>query len=178
MLAMMLGLLLAFLLAAVLTDVTRRRIPNLLVLSGALVAVLCHYLLPDGKGVVSALVGMLLGLAMFLPLYLLRAMGAGDVKLMAMVGAFVGAQDVVGAALGALVIGGIMAIAVAVARKSTGHLMRNLGFMGLDAMARIAAGRAPVPAAPARSVGKLPYAVAIAGGTLAYVLWQHYSRSG
>jgi prepilin peptidase CpaA len=175
---MRLALLAGFLLAAVLADVTRRRIPNLLVLTGLLAGVLCHSVLPDGLGIGSSLLGAALALGLFLPLYLLRAMGAGDVKLMAMVGAFVGLPNVLGATLGTLIVGGVMALAVSFANGAFGQLMRNLRFMAVDAATRVATGQAPVPGAPARSVGKLPYAIAVAGGTFAHIAWQRYGALG
>jgi prepilin peptidase CpaA len=177
-LAMRLALLAGFLLAAVFADVTRRRIPNLLVLAGLLAGVLSHVLMHDGKGIGSSSLGAAVGLGVFLPLYLLRAMGAGDVKLMAMVGAFVGLPNVLGATLGTVIVGGIMALAVSVATGAFGQLMRNLRSMGLDVATRLAIGQAPVPGAPARSVGKLPYAIAIAGGTFAHIAWQRYGALG
>ncbi len=108
--------LLALLLAATWFDVRSHRIPNKLVFWGALAGVLLHVALPEGRGFISslpgglgfldALAGLGIGLAVFLPVYLLRAMGAGDVKLMAMVGAFLGPEQIWGAMLGVALAGG------------------------------------------------------------------------
>ncbi|MEG0884092.1 MAG: prepilin peptidase, partial [Janthinobacterium sp.] len=82
---------------AVWHDMRSRRIPNGLVFGGALAALLLHAVLTPGAGglgLPAALGGLALGLALLLPMYMLRALGAGDVKLMAMVGAFIGPQQV------------------------------------------------------------------------------------
>jgi prepilin peptidase CpaA len=168
------GVLTAFLLATVFTDLAARKIPNRLVYSGLGVAILCQTGLPSGEGLWVSLQGMGLGLAMFLPLYLLRAMGAGDVKLMAMVGAFVGPQLIIGATLATLVVGGIMAVMAAFMKREFWRLIENLKVMFLGSMAKLAYGQLPVPDQPATSVGKLPYALAITVGTLGYLFWNHY----
>ena len=168
------GVLAVFLLAAIFTDLTSKKIPNSLVYSGLVLAVVCQMVLPSGEGVWVSLQGMGLGLVLFLPLYLLRAMGAGDVKLMAMVGAFVGPQLVIGAALFTLIAGGFMAIGVTLQKRAFGRLMDNLKLMLLGSMAKLGSGQMPIPDQPATSVGKLPYAVAVASGSLGYLLWNHY----
>ena len=75
--------LLLLLLAASICDLRTRRIPNVLTFGGAALALLYSLAAPHhGVGPLRALGGLGLGLALMLPLYLLRAMGAGDVKLM------------------------------------------------------------------------------------------------
>jgi len=165
------GLLAGLLLAATWKDLAARQIPNRLVYSGVGVAIACQTALPSGEGLWAALQGMGLGFAMFLPLYLLRAMGAGDVKLMAMVGAFVGPHLIIGATLATLVTGGIMAVMATLQKHAFGRLIENLKVMLLGSMARLASGQLPAPEQPAVSVGKLPYALAVTAGTLAYLSW-------
>lgn len=169
-----LGVLTVFLLASVYTDLANRKIPNRLVYTGLGVAVLCQALLPSGEGAWASLQGMGLGLVMFLPLYLVRAMGAGDVKLMAMVGAFVGPHLVVGATLATLIAGGVMAVMAVLMKHEFWSLIENLKAMFLGSMVKLGSGQLPVPDQPAASVGKLPYALPIAAGTLGYLFWNHY----
>lgn len=168
------GVLTVFLLAAVFTDVTSRKIPNRLVYSGWGIAILCQMGLPSGEGLWVALQGMGLGLGMFLPLYFLRAMAAGDVKLMAMVGAFIGPHLILGATLATLIAGGIMAVMATLKQREFGRLIENLKVMFLGSMTKLASGQLPVPDQPAVSVGKMPYAIAITTGTLGYLFWNHY----
>jgi prepilin peptidase CpaA len=162
--------------AAVWHDVRARRIPNALVFPGMLAALALHAALPaaqGGLGIVSACGGLVLGLAILLPMYALRMMGAGDVKLLAMVGAFVGAGQIAAVALATLIAGGVLALAVAAAQGSLRRLLGNTRQMmihtGLSALAGFMAPPV-VPAAPAS--GRLPYAVAIAAGTAACIAWQ------
>ena len=72
-------------------DLAQRRIPNRLLGAGLAWAVTLHLLLATPVALLSTmLAGSAVGLLMFLPLYLFRAMAAGDVKLMATVGAYTG----------------------------------------------------------------------------------------
>ena len=74
-------------------------------------------------GVVQSLLGLAAGLALFMPLYLLRALGAGDVKLLAMVGAWLGAPLLLGAALLTLLAGGAMALFVMVLSRTSRQVL-------------------------------------------------------
>src|SRR5690242_11211981 len=105
------GLLLSLLLVAAVHDIHARRIPNTLVLTGVVAGLLLNGVLPSalgGPGVLDSLFGLVAGLLLLLPLYLVRAMGAGDVKLMSMIGAFLGAQAVVQAFIYILLAGGLL----------------------------------------------------------------------
>lgn len=179
-------LLAALLLAAVATDLRSRRIPNLLVIDGIVIAHVAHAaaLLTGtdpiaGPAWWSPLAGMAIGLAALLPLYLKGACGAGDVKLMAMVGAFVGAKTVLVATVCTLLAGGLLALLFMLGRGVTAHTLGNLRVMFLARGARHtsspisshASSHASSGATPlARTAARLPYAVAIAMGTCAALL--------
>ncbi len=96
--------------AAVITDLRRHRIPNALVLVGLVAALVLQTLAGGWQGLGAGLLGAATGLLCFMPFYMLRGMGAGDVKLLAAVGAFLGAQGALFAALAALIAGGVGAI--------------------------------------------------------------------
>lgn len=175
------GCLLCVLLAlAVACDVRTRRIPNLLVFPGALAGLLLNGLLPAGDGLFSApfgglgllagLAGLAVGLAFLMPMYLLRAMGAGDVKLLAMLGAFLGPRAVFGAAILCLLAGGVLALAVACWSGTLRQILSNTYHMMLHSLLRGIGGDTPSIEAPATPSGKLPYAIAIAAGALPYIV--------
>lgn len=164
------SLLLGLLLAAALIDFMHHRIPNLLVFGGAAFGVSYNAVFSGGLGLAGSIEGLGTGLALLLPFYLLRAMGAGDVKLMAMAGAFLGPWDTLGAVLGTFLAGGVLAVAIALKARSLGRMFKNIGAMATGSVFRLAAGGSPVMDVPAASVGKLPYGVAIALGTSGFII--------
>ena len=177
-----LSVLAVLLLTAAWSDYKHHRISNSVVFSGVVLGILLNSLLahglgfanqyvPGAGGFVFALTGLGLGLACLLPFYLLRAMGAGDVKLMAMVGAFLGPADLLGAVLFTFLAGGAMALVVVARGQAWGLLGQNMRGMLLGGLLNASAGKVPTLEAPVQSVGKLPYGVAIAVGTLAWILW-------
>lgn len=163
-------------------DLSSHRISNKLVLVGVLLGVILNGILPEGLGFNSqvpgalgwwsALKGVVLGMGVFLPLYLLRAMGAGDVKLMGMVGSFLGPHDVLGAVLAILVAGGVMALLVVIWAKQLGPMLQNIKIIFYGSAVKLITGQAPLMDDLPVSVGKLPYALAISLGTFAYLIWQ------
>jgi len=163
------GAALAVALAACLTDVRTRRIPNVLTLGAAAGA--CGYHLAAGgwSGLGTALAGWGVGLLMFLPLFALRGMGGGDVKLLAALGAWLGPGLTVWLGLFTALAGGPIALIVALSKGYLGRAFRNV--WGLLMFWRVAGVR-PHPALTLDSPGapRLPYAVPIAAG-LVVTLW-------
>jgi prepilin peptidase CpaA len=156
-------------------DLARRRIPNRLLAVGLLAALMLHLGSANPGALLSTcLAGFALGLLMFLPLYLLGGMAAGDVKLMAAVGAFIGPGMVFQASLATYCVGGLMAVLIVLARGQGRAALANVGALLHPWLLRL--GGAPLaPAAqPAPSVGGMPYALAITLGTV-LVMWLHHS---
>jgi prepilin peptidase CpaA len=176
-------LLLALLLAAVATDLRSRRIPNTLVLAGIALALLSHAIALSGMGQPLAgtswwapLAGLAAGLAALMPLYLLRALGAGDVKLMAMVGAFVGPPTVLTATLYTLLAGGLLSLAVMLGQGVAARTLANVRFLLVDWAMRLRSGHGGVTlsATPLETTAaRLPYALAISAGTVAALVQAH-----
>jgi len=169
------GVLLALLIVAAVSDAKTGRIPNWLVFGGALYAVGYNAffpLYPSDIGVLFALGGLAVGLIALLPAYLFQVMGAGDVKLMAMVGAFLGAWSTVGAVLSTLIAGGILALALALWSARLGRLLHNLVLtLGTTGIGGLAASDGP-------SAGRMPYGVAIAAGTIGYLIFAQLGLIG
>jgi prepilin peptidase CpaA len=103
-------LLLALLALATWADLRRRRIPNLLTLPSIGVGLALGVVFGGVDGLRDHFGGAALGLGMLFPLFVLRWMGAGDVKLMAAVGALMGPQFVWFACLWAAVFGACIAL--------------------------------------------------------------------
>lgn len=171
----------AWLAAAVGFDVRERRIPNLLVASGIVCGLAVQALAPlgnglfefwwGGLGVGQALLGLAAGLGLFMPLYLMRAVGAGDVKLLAMVGVWLGPALLLRATLLTLLAGGVMALVVMLASRSSRQVLGNVRAMLTTALVGAQIGKLAPLDAPATTSVRLPYALAIAVGTLAQVGW-------
>jgi prepilin peptidase CpaA len=168
-----LSLLLLVLLAAI-NDLVSRRIPNYLLLAGWLSVVPLQLMSAAPAGALAAsLGGGLTGFAIFLPLYLLRGMAAGDVKLMATVGAFVGPADAFSIAVLSWCAGGVMALLIIVAKGRVRAAFANVGDLLRPLLMRAA--RMPAADQPMRqpSVGSMPYGLAIGLGTVAVLLGRH-----
>lgn len=165
------ALLAALLIAATLSDLRSRRIPNTLVLVGVAVSMACHaFALTIGSNPLagstwwSPLAGLATGFAVMMPLYLLRATGAGDVKLMAMVGAFVGAPTAIAAALYTLAAGGVLSLVFMLGRGIAVETIANVRFLFTDWALRARTGQGVRLAPLATTAARLPYAVAISIG--------------
>ncbi|HEY5624300.1 MAG TPA: A24 family peptidase, partial [Gammaproteobacteria bacterium] len=104
-------ILMIFLAAAVATDVHSRRIPNSLVTIMLLSGLSLHAAYLGWSGILTALTGVVVGFAILIPFYAFRALGAGDVKLLAASGAFLGGWGVAIAGAATLIVGGLLGIA-------------------------------------------------------------------
>ena len=163
-------LLLLVVVAAAINDLSSRRIPNRLLLAGLACALVLHAVSPrPGEALLACLGGAMTGLLIFLPFYLVRGMAAGDVKMMATVGAFTGPIGALEIAILAWCAGGVMALAIILCR---GRL--RLALNNLVGIVRPALMRLPPAPAPVESAGSMPYGLAIAAGTI-YVLVARYA---
>jgi prepilin peptidase CpaA len=111
-----------------LIDLRTQHIPNLLSAAAALLGLIAQVSLNGAPGLLSALAGAAIGLGMFLPFYLLRAVGAGDVKAMATVGIFLGAQATLLAVAFTLIVGAIVGVIVLLLQSSTAAATRTRRF--------------------------------------------------
>lgn len=157
--------------AAAWSDIRSHRIPNVLVLLGLITGLLLQMSAEGMPGLVRALLGMVVGFLVLMPFYLLRTLGAGDVKLMAAVGALMGPAEIVGVFLATLLAGGLMALVQALRAKMLREVSRNVKLIVTDGVLKT--GRVPALDQLSQSAGRLPYGVAIALGALGYLIWRH-----
>jgi prepilin peptidase CpaA len=152
-------------LVATVIDIRTRRIPNALTATMAGVGVGLAATGTSGVSVWASMAGFALGLALMMPGHALGATGAGDVKLMAAVGAMVGPATVVTAFLFTAIAGGVMALAVAMRRQrlratiaGTGRLIAAPGDVRQEIGSKSAASRFAY--GPAIAVGSILAALA------------------
>jgi prepilin peptidase CpaA len=150
--------------AATAIDIRSRRIPNELTAAMALGGVALAVTGTSGVTTVAALGGMVLGLLLMLPGYALGATGAGDAKLMAAVGAIVGAPLVLSAFVCTALVGGVLAVIVAVRRKRLATTLAQTGRLVA------APGAAPMQFKAATAASRFAYGPAIAIGSMVAVL--------
>jgi prepilin peptidase CpaA len=105
-------LLLPFLVAAVTTDLLSRSVPNILVVSMLGLGIAVHAVPLTMAPLLWSLGGVLVGFLLLLPFYALGGMGAGDVKLLAAAGSFLGPLGAMLAGICALGAGGVLALGV------------------------------------------------------------------
>lgn len=158
--------LITVLVTAVVFDLRSSRIPNWLTFPAMSVALAGHAWMGGMDGALFSLAGLGTGLGGFLLIYLAGGVGAGDVKLMAAIGAFTGLYGVLSCAWFAFVIGGIYAIAAMCYQwgvAATGHRLVYAAYgavlMGGTAWTK----ELQLPF-------KLRYGLAIASGTLLFVI--------
>ena len=156
---------------AVVFDVRTRRIPNLLNVGAALAALAFAFLETGLPGTIEAAGAWLVGVALFFPFFALGGMGAGDVKFIAALSAWLGPMDAVYLAIFASLAGGVAAAFVAVAH---GYVRQALSNLWLMLMHWRAVGPKPVPGLTLQDgrAPRLAYAIPIAVGAL-FTLWRH-----
>jgi len=145
-------------------DLRFRRIPNWLTISGLAVGL-------AGGNWRHALLGIGLALAVYLPLYSLRAVGAGDVKLMAAIGSIAGPGNWLFIFAGSAVLGGIFALGLVVWHGKLGATLGNVGVILMSLLHL----RAPHSVNPQIDVGnplalRLPHGISIAVAVLLFLL--------
>ena len=147
--------------------------PNWLTLSGVLFGIVVNTVLLRTGGLWSAFEGLGLAVLIYLPLYLLRGMGAGDIKLMAAVGAIVGPANWLRIFVLTLLFGAAAAIVLVVAKRRLRRTFQNIWII----LASLISGQAPYKKNPELDVRseqgiRLPHAVSVACGTLVFIVAQ------
>lgn len=156
-------LLVALVATAVATDLTSRRIPNALTLSGLALGLALR--VPAGlEAFASGAVAATIALAVALPLVLAGGLGGGDAKLLAAVGAFLGLEALPAALLATALTGGVMAILLVVRHGALGETLGHCRAL----VRRVLPGGGEVRVRTLATPGAIaiPYGVAIGIGAL------------
>lgn len=151
-------------------DWRSRRIPNVLTFSLAGIALLANGLAGGWTGLAASALGLVFGLAFFLVVMLLGAMGAGDVKLMAGLGALLGVVNVFWIGLFTALMGGVLAILYGLGKGSLPRMLHRTWEL-LKCI--VLTGRLPkADELHASREDYMPYALAIALGVTAQYLFR------
>lgn len=111
------SLLVIILFICVITDVAKRKIYNVIIFPGLLVAFFVQFLLGGWGDLLTSVYGFFCGLAILLIPYLMGGMGAGDVKLLALIGAVKGTTFVFATAIYMALFGAVIALAILFFRR-------------------------------------------------------------
>src|SRR5580704_8832536 len=157
-------LLAVLVITAAIFDLRTRRIPNWLCAVGLIGGFVC-------QTTREAAFGAGVALLIYLPLFALRAVGGGDVKLMAAVGSLTGPKSWIAIFLITALAGGAIALVMIAVKGRTRRTLRNVGIL----LTELAHFRAPHRAEQELDVTgdqglRLPHGCAIAVGTLAYLM--------
>jgi prepilin peptidase CpaA len=158
-------------LAACVTDLRSRRIPNVLTFGGALAAIVFHTATAGTAGLVSSLAGWVLGVAFFSLPFVLGGMGGGDVKLLAALGAWLGPELTIWVALYTGIAGGVLAFIVALIRGYLRQALANLRLLFVH-WSVMGIGRVDEVSLAGSKGPRLAYAVPIFVG-MVVALWLH-----
>lgn len=152
-------------LTACILDLRTGRIPNWLTFGGSALGIVAATFVGGASAAGPHLLGWAIGLAVFLPVFVLGGLGAGDVKLMACLGAWLGPVGVLWTALYAAIAGGLLALVVSIATGYARHAFRNIWNLLLE---WFFTGIHPVPALTLEEGRgpRLAYALPIAAGAL------------
>lgn len=150
-------------------DILSHRIPNVFLLLGICASAAGQIGL---NGIVDGLIawggGLAVGFLCFLPLYIFAGMAAGDVKLIAVVGSYLGITGAFWAATLSFIVGGILGVFILLYKRQL--------FRFIQRYWAIASLRTYIqPAADDAARQSFPYALAILLGTLASLYWQPIS---
>ncbi len=116
---------LIYVLIAFYTDIRWMIIPNRLILMATTLGFLAQVYTHQWTGLITSILGLSVAFVITFGLYLVRAVGAGDVKGLAALGAITGAQFAVSVLLVALIYAGFVGLLIIVIRGRIGYLIQH-----------------------------------------------------
>jgi prepilin peptidase CpaA len=162
-------ILLTMLAICVVTDIKSRKIYNIILFPVLLLALVLNVITGGLSGLAAALIGFATGLGILLIPYLMGGMGAGDVKLLAVIGALKGTGFVFDASIYMALVGACIALWAMLFHRETAIWCRSVFYFiyGLKHGMRI-----PIASPKGALTMTYPYGVAIACGALIALAWE------
>ena len=163
-------LLVLLVVTAAVYDIRFRRIPNWLVGTGLLIGLGLNTFLYEWNGLIMAAKGFGIATLIYFPLYMVRGMGAGDVKLLMAVGSFVGPMNWLGICVLSVIVGGAAGLILVVMSGKLRQTFANMGYI-LSELVHL---RAPYSSRPELDTKSpkaltLPHGAMIAIGVLSFL---------
>ncbi len=161
----------ALVLIAAFCDLRNREIPNWLTFGGIVAGLAIHFYLSGWHGLQLSSAGLGLAALVFVPIFLMRWLGGGDVKLWAAVGALTGATNLIVIFVFDALMGGVVALIAVITRGRSRRTLHNI----LRMFSALLHGKAPYRVSAELEAGNeesmgMPHAVTIALATL-LILW-------
>lgn len=155
--------LITILTVCVITDLKSRKIYNKVIFPGLLIAFASHMLLGGFQDLLSSLIGFVVGfVVLFIP-YLMGGIGAGDVKLLALIGALMGSSFVLYTSIYMALAGGFIALVLLVKEKKIWTFLKSLPYILCGSRFGV---KISVTEEGSLLSSTIPYGVAIAVGAI------------
>jgi prepilin peptidase CpaA len=159
-------LLIALLIFCSAIDLSTRRIPNAVLLPALMTALFLSSVGGGLAGLLDSIAGLAIGLLMMMPLHILGRMGAGDIKLLGVVGSVLGAWGAIVAGLATMMAGAILGVVYIVWLMTKPGVVSRMSHL-VQRITGKAAASEDVKTWENVRAAEIPYAVAIAAGTFA-----------
>lgn len=158
------------------SDLLYRRIPNILTYSTIIIGMMVYFIFGGANGLLFSLYGFLLAFTLFIIPYMAGAMGAGDVKLMAAVGAILGWENTLISIVFITLTGGVMSLAFILCNNSFKSTLQGIytSIVLMIGQKRISAFKHNNNQTIQYGI---PYGVAISFGTLLFLLYMIFSNN-
>uniref|UniRef100_A0A942T3A0 Prepilin peptidase n=1 Tax=Neobacillus citreus TaxID=2833578 RepID=A0A942T3A0_9BACI len=156
------------LLISLITDILKRKILNIITLPAILFGFIYYAVFQGLEGFLFSGKGFLLGLSLLLIPYLLGGMGAGDVKLMASVGALMGGSFVLNSFVYIALIGGLISVILIIKKNGFIYSVKSFYFYIIFLRGNFVS---LLLSRDKSSSISFPYGVAIVFGTLCTFIW-------
>lgn len=155
--------LISVLIICCITDIRTRKIYNNVIFPALISAFLLNLMINGLTGLKASFLGFIAGIAILFIPFVLGGFGAGDVKLLAVIGAIKGCSFAALTALYMFIIGGAIALIIIVFHKETISFFKSL-ILWLAGLFKGCYYKPKFPTTPL--IKKFPYSTAIAGGAL------------
>lgn len=151
------------------TDIKVQKIYNKVIFPALASALLFQILLHGLSGLKLSMMGFATGLSILLVPYFMGGFGAGDVKLLALIGALKGSVFVINTAIYMALIGGVIALLIIILHKETLNIIKSI-FLWIGSLFYGARYKLELPTSV--MLKKYPYGVAIVGGAVVCLLFK------